>query len=154
YIHHDIITLLREAGPDAQITSLGVRDWVRQPSGFRMAETYQIATPTATFELVLVTRGSEGKEFEGRQWSVSFGESKVTSIEHTPFARSVDVLRLWARKAARNFLEKLHRQDLTAAYFDTVDPATRPKAVRTFVLHNVMEQILNAASLEFVVPAT
>jgi hypothetical protein len=154
YFHNDIVQLLREAGPDAQITSLGVRDWIRYQGGFRMAATYEIATPTANFALLLVTRGSEGKEFEGRQWTVSLRESSITSIEATTLGQAVDTLRLWARRAAADFLEKLHRQDLTAAYFDTIDPARRPEAVRDFVLHNVMEQILNAASLRLVIPAT
>jgi hypothetical protein len=154
YFHKDIVELLREAGPDAQITSLGVHDWDRNQGGFRMAETYEIATPTASFEMLLVTRGSEGKEFEGRQWSVSLRESKITSLGLTTLGQAVDTLRLWARRAAGDFLEKLHRQDLTAAYFDTVEPAERPEAVRTFLLHNAIEQILNAASLQFVMPAT
>jgi hypothetical protein len=154
YLHNDLVQLLREAGPDAQIRSLGVRDWVRYQSGFRMTETYEIATPTATFELLLVTLGNEGKDFEGRQWRISAGESKVTALWLTQLGQAVDTLRLWARRAAGQFLEKLHRQDLTAAYFDTVEPASRPQAVRDFALHNVMEQILNVASVQLIMPAT
>src|SRR5262249_21397148 len=90
----------------------------------------------------------------GRQWSVSLPESKITSLGSTILGQAADTLRLWARRAAGDFLEKLHRQDLTAAYFDTVEPAQRPEAVRNFGLANVMEQILNAASLRAVMPIT
>jgi hypothetical protein len=153
YVQNDIVQLLREAGPDAQIRSLGMRDWDRYQSGFKMSETYEIATPTATFEMLLVTRGSEGKEYEGRQWRISLGESKITGLGLTTLGQQVDTLRLWARRTATDFLEKLHRQDLTAAYFDTVEPAQRPQAVRGFVLCNTMQEILNAASLSLVTPA-
>jgi hypothetical protein len=153
YLHNDLVQLLREAGPHAQIRSLGVRDWVRYQNGFRMTETYEIATPTATLELLLVTLGSEGKDFEGRQWRISAGESKVTALGLTTLGQAVDTLRLWARRVAGDFLEKLHRQDLTAAYFDTVEPERRSQAMRDFALRNVTEQILNVAGLQLAVPA-
>jgi hypothetical protein len=145
FMKKEIVQVLRECGPKAEVRSLGINDWDRDQSGYTVTESYSLASPFAVYDVQIVLRSSEGKEFEGRQWQVMTKGTTVTDYRPSSIGQALDIWRRMARPFAAEWLRKLHEHDLTGAYLDTLEPHERLKIARDFLVRCAADDLLIAS---------
>ncbi len=134
YLHafreNEVVHAVVEGGAASEVRSLGVNGWEVTKDGYMTRLNYHITTPLGAFDALVVARGTEGREFQGREWVILSNQTKLTSRRLTPLGVTVEEWRQSARKFAENWLRKLQRGDYDRAFAETMDPAVRPALAR------------------------
>jgi hypothetical protein len=138
---NDMVLMLSEAGEQAQVKALGVKDWVYSNKGFTVRRKYHISTPEADLDVEIPVVSSEGDESgPGRKWFVQFFPPPVKSnMQLTPLGELMSAYRNIARFFIKGWVDKINLNEPNArgmAYLETVEPAERDKfrklgAIRT-----------------------
>lgn len=125
----ELVRVLRHAGPDLHIESLGIRDWEPKegPSGvvYHVENHFRFTTPEGVFNAAFDVWGLRGKDYTGRQWMVNWENTKIVEKELSPYG---EALAQWAEQAAafvNDWLDKRKNGDWPGFYLDTQEPARR-----------------------------
>jgi hypothetical protein len=131
---HQLVRLVQQAGSEAKVTPLGVRDWEYRGDGYRVRRRYRVSTPEGDYDVLLSVAGAESKDgqFEGRRWQVVWGETGIEKATPTPLAQSLEGMRQQARQFITNWTQKLIDGDLEDAYLDTCEPRERERLRRQY----------------------
>ena len=86
FLEHELVQIVRQAGPEAHIESLGVRDWNYVGAGYLVEQDYRVTTPEGTYDVLIPVFGGAGSS-PGRQWHVVFTDQlTVRQRNSTPWA--------------------------------------------------------------------
>ena len=130
----DFVRMLTQGGPAAQIARMGVKDWGYERGGYIVQRTYEIGTEEGLFEVLLTVQGtvSKTREFEGREWQVLMGASRLQNAQLSERAKEVSALREQSNHFVDDWCNKLAAGRLEEAYLDTRDPAERASLASAF----------------------
>src|SRR5262249_36112782 len=131
---HEIVRMLAQGGRDSEITPLGVKYWEYAAEGYRVQRTYQIKTVEGVFEVYITAVGSESKarEYEGGEWHIVAGQSKIETAELSEQAKALEKLREQSKQFVEDWSKKLLEGRLEEAYLDTRLPAERAALEQAF----------------------
>jgi hypothetical protein len=131
FLESEAFKVLHDAATAGEIKSLGVKDWSFSKDAYNVAELYQAKTPEGVYELLIPVRGSQGPEFEGRQWQVVWeGVGYVGTPQLTETGKLLAQWRYHARQFGSAWLQRRSQGDLAAVYLDTLPPDRRRDAYR------------------------
>jgi hypothetical protein len=153
FANSDLVQFIEENGPATHWRFLGVKNW-EHAAGYRVILTYEITTPTGLFEFEIPVQSSEGKEFEGRQWTVLHSEVKVGGGALSELGQSLQYLRVLSHEFALNWLKSLHEGKLDTAYLATLDPGKRSELERAFAAKRAIYQSTGLAGLAADLPVS
>ena len=125
FADRDIAQIFTQGGSGTHFRSLGAKNWDYDKGGYKVWQTYAIASPLGAWEVQVPVRSSESPEFEGRQWHVDFRDVTVTASLITQMGVMIDVWRETSRAFVKSWLAKLAADDLEGAYLDTCEPTKR-----------------------------
>ena len=134
----EVVRIFLEAGSDAQFQPFGVKNWEYDKGGYKVWQTYRVATPLGAWDVQVTVQSSESPEFEGRQWFVSLNDVGVTASALSPLGMVVDLLRKQVRTFVKDWLIKLENNDLEGAFLDTCDPHQRAAIQRDFYIRRAV----------------
>jgi hypothetical protein len=108
FFEHEVVQLVRQAGAEAEIESLGVRDWEHvegSAPGYKVEQAYRVQTPDGVFELTVPVLSLDK---DRRRWWILLAEAAITQREYTPRGRLVEQLRLDSYRFADNWVKKFN----------------------------------------------
>jgi hypothetical protein len=119
--NHLITYVIRQGGPDVQITPLGVDSWEFATDGYVVRQRYRIATPDMVLNALVVARSTEshGKELVGREWAVILQESTSEMSQLEPTDSGIRLLAL--ARHAEAFLDQWKSRLQSPAVYDNVE---------------------------------
>ncbi len=119
----------------------GVKNWEYDKGGYKVWQTYRVATPLGAWDVQVTVQSSESPEFEGRQWFVALNDVGVTASALSPLGMVVDLLRKQVRTFVKDWLIKLENNDLEGAFLDTCDPHQRAAIQRNFYIRRAVGRV-------------
>jgi hypothetical protein len=140
----EYIKAIAAAGPETNIESLGISDWQYKDGAYKVQRVYRITTPDAMYDILtpVVGRESSKHEFEGRQWSVLFMETKLQGFYPSQLGVRIRLLRQESGQFARRWMQKIMAGNLTSAILDTMPPE-RSRAERAILAADLMVQVVS-----------
>jgi hypothetical protein len=130
FLDHDLVRILQQAGPDAQVESQGVQNWEYVGGGYLAELNYRLTTPEGIYDVVLPTWTGESQgpkpEFEGRQSYVLINQQlSIRARGQTALGQRMQALRQSGSRFFDEWGTKLTQGRNDEAYLDTCDPAVR-----------------------------
>jgi hypothetical protein len=132
----ELISILRQSGPDAKIESLGMTDWGYSPEGYQVTLEYRVTAREASFDVTIALRGNEAQhqEYEGRQWFIVYTKSGVRGEpQFTEYGRTMSNLRMQSQAFLESWQSSLRKGEADAAFLDTCDPRERQRLRAPFL---------------------
>jgi hypothetical protein len=126
----ELIHILRQAGPDAHIESLGVSDWGYLPEGYYITLDYRLTTEEAAYDITITLHGNQAQhqEFEGRQWFIVFPKAGLHGEPRfTENGWKTGALRQESRNFLENWRARLGTGQVGEAFLDTCDAKDRDR---------------------------
>lgn len=108
FFDHEVVQLVHQAGTEAEIEPLGIRDWEHiggSEPGYRVEQAYRVQTPDGTFEISVPVLSLDK---ERRQWRVLLAETNVVQRDYTPRGRLVAQLRVDSQRFAVDWIKKFN----------------------------------------------
>jgi hypothetical protein len=132
----DLIHVLREAGPDVQIESLGMSEWGYSPEGYHVTLEYRATSREASYDITITLHGNEAQhqEYVGRQWYIAFDKAFVRGEPRfTEYGKKMAEARMLSQVFIENWQARLGRGEIDLAFLDTCDPKVRERLHRPFL---------------------
>jgi hypothetical protein len=137
----EVVRIVEQAGPDAEIKFLGVKDWSYE-RGYKVTVSYRITCREGVFIVAVVVQSTEGQEVEGRQWQVNFGLTHMLPPPQlSPFGES---LRHWRQQAAsftKSWITQWEAGNLAGNYLESLTPVEREKLRQEFFTQLVVAEL-------------
>lgn len=129
FLKADYVQLLRHAGEDAKIESLGAKV---EPSegGYKVEQVYRIRTDLAEFDLqvTLISAEPTTQRGPGRQWSIQIYQSGIRGqLDRTDKGKEVERVAGGANRFAQDWVNRLRAGDFEAVYLDTLPAGERER---------------------------
>jgi hypothetical protein len=152
FLESETLKILRDATTHGEIKSLGIKNWDYSKEAYNVEELYQAKTLEGTYEILITVRGTQGPEFEGRQWQVAW--ENVSPVGTPQLTEAGKILAQW-RPQARQFgsiwLNQRNQGEVIQAYLDTLPSERRQTVARRWQYHLLLgglSQGLWAADIE------
>jgi hypothetical protein len=131
---NQVVHIIFQGGPASRVTPLGVKDWAFEGGAYRVMRAYQIETDEGVFEAQIIAKGSESKtrEYEGRQWSITSGGTKLEHEVLSDRGKQIQALHEQANQFLEEWANKLVSGQLQEAFLDTREPAERTRLAREY----------------------
>jgi hypothetical protein len=100
----ELVRFFQRNGDGIVVEPRGLGKLEQIDSGYRMQLAYRLASPEGVFDLTPVLTGSEGKNFNGREWQIST-DGNLIARSRTTYGRLVLELQNEARFVADNWLK-------------------------------------------------
>lgn len=142
FLESEVFKVLRDGTTAGEVKSLGVKDWNFAKDAYNVAELYEVKTPEGVYEVLIPVRGSQGPEFEGRQWQVAWeGVGYVGTPRLTEAGKALAQWRYQARQFGSAWLQRRSQGDLAGAYLDTLPPDRRRDVYRQMHHHVLLGEL-------------
>jgi hypothetical protein len=131
----DLVKMLVEAGDQAQVKALGVKEWKFDNKGFSIQRGYRITMPEAELDVLLTAQSTEGGGASpGRKWFVVFfPPPKKEALNLTELGRLMTAYRLRGKAFIKAWADKINLNLYPArvqSFFETQSPETRERSQR------------------------
>lgn len=121
----DLVRLFERNGNDVEAIPLGVSSWQQIDTGYQIDYSFQLRSPEGMASLTLVLFGSEGKNFDGRQWHFVMPQGGMTIQSRTTYGRLLAHLQDEAREFAMVWIQSYAGRQSADYYFMTLPIAQR-----------------------------
>ncbi len=149
FLESEAFKILRDATTHGEIKSLGIKDWNFSKEAYNVAELYQAKTLEGVYEVLITVRGTQGPEFEGRQWQVAW--ETVGYVGTPQLTEAGKILTQWrhqARQFGSAWLNKRSQDDLVRVYLDTLPPDRRSAVAQGLQYHLLLGELSEGPSAE------
>jgi len=152
---NEVVRLLGQGGTASQITPLGVKDWEYARGGYRVQRTYQIETQEGVFEVEVTAMGSTSRtrEYEGREWQIIMGGTRMQNAQLSDLAKEIGGLREQSNFFLEAWGSNLAAGQLEAVYLYTREPAERSRFFAEFRRRAIVA-VVNAVGVAALNPLT
>jgi hypothetical protein len=141
----DVVRTLQDAAKNGRISLLGVKDWGEATGGYFVEQLFQVTTSEGEYNFIIKVRGSEGKEFERRQWNLVWESVGFINPRNlTPLGQTLELWRAYARDFVRTWLTKRNQRDtagLIGTFLGTIPPPEQTRLAREIPLRWLLGQI-------------
>ena len=148
FTEHDIVRILEQGGPNAQIESLGIKSIDPSKDGYNVVQNYRVTTPEGVFVIQFTLRTKDSKDSRKRRWQLLWKETDtlVVSKELTPLGEKMQYWLKIAREFAGNWIMERSTGRLDLAFLDTLSPQVREERQRQFQMAKMAATLAAAAA--------
>jgi hypothetical protein len=153
FLENELVQIVRQAGADTKVESLGVSDWAFIDGGYLVEQSYRVTTPEGVFDIALRARSAEQPVpgSVGRQWHIVMTDPNIVRSRHpTPLGEQLIAL----RQNAGRFVEDWARRATapSAEHFGTAQLLT-PSDRITQAIRQEIRELGRSSSLQIKAPS-
>jgi len=127
YRSSELVRIIERNKPDVELVPAGVKEWVHEPTGFRVQRNFTLRCPEGVYDVAMQLSGIEGRDLTKRVWQVGIlsADRNIPRQRLTTYGRAMQELRVETIGLSNEFTRMLEMKVPAGAYFLTLKPDER-----------------------------